>query len=208
MKFFYLVLAVFLFSLCGTRVYGQSLENLFGKDNLKKVADAVAGQLDITPKKISGQWEYSGMAVSLGGDNKLANAASDLALGSIEEKLGEYLAKAGIAEGSFSYTFNDDGSFATNYKKLKLPGKYTFSTEDKSLELDYGMNEKFRGVAMHAQVSVTASGMELLFSADKILDFIGKITSSVGDSKLGELDNLIKKYDSLKVGFKLVRSAE
>lgn len=208
MKKFYLVLAVSLFSLCGTQVYGQSLKNLFSKDNLKKAADAVVEQLDVTPKNVSGQWEYSGIVVSLGGDNKLANAASNLALGSVEDKLSEYLAKVGIKEGTFSYTFNDDGSFTTNYNKVKLPGKYTFSTEDKSLELDYGMNEKFKGVAMHTQVSVTASGMELLFSADKILDFIGKITSSVGDSKLGELNNLVKKYDGLKIGFKLTRSAK
>ena len=50
MKKFYLVLAVSLFSLCGTQVYGQSLKNLFSKDNLKKAADAVVEQLDVTPK--------------------------------------------------------------------------------------------------------------------------------------------------------------
>ena len=35
-----------------------------------------------------------------------------------------------------------DGTFTTNHGKIKLPGKYTFSKENKTLELDYGMNEK------------------------------------------------------------------
>lgn len=204
----FLIIAMFLASVCGTQVYGQSLKNLFSKDNLKKAADAVVEQLDVTPKNVAGQWEYDGIAVSLGGDNKLANAASNMALGSVEEKLNEYLAKVGIKKGTFSYTFNDDGTFTTNHGKIKLPGKYTFSKENKTLELDYGMNEKFKGVAMHTQVSVTTSGMELLFSADKLLDFVSKLTSSVGDSKLGELNNLVKKIDGLKIGFKLTRSAK
>ena len=104
----FLIIAMFLASVCGTQVYGQSLKNLFSKDNLKKAADAVVEQLDVTPKNVAGQWEYDGIAVSLGGDNKLANAASNMALGSVEEKLNEYLAKVGIKKGTFSYTFNDD----------------------------------------------------------------------------------------------------
>lgn len=35
---------MFLASVCGTQVYGQSLKNLFSKDNLKKAADAVVSQ--------------------------------------------------------------------------------------------------------------------------------------------------------------------
>lgn len=155
----FLIIAMFLASVCGTQVYGQSLKNLFSKDNLKKAADAVVEQLDVTPKNVAGQWEY-------------------------------------------------DGTFTTNHGKIKLPGKYTFSKENKTLELDYGMNEKFKGVALHTQVSVTTSGMELLFSADKLLDFVSKLTSSVGDSKLGELNNLVKEIDGLKIGFKLTRSAK
>lgn len=47
--------------------------------------------------------------------------------------------------------------------------------------------------------------MQLLFKADKLLDFISKITVTVGDSKIGALTSLIDQYDGLKIGFELSR---
>ena len=42
-------------------------------------------------------------------------------------------------------------------------------------------------------------------TADKLLDFISKITVTVGDSKIGALASLIDQYDGLKIGFELSR---
>ena len=47
--------------------------------------------------------------------------------------------------------------------------------------------------------------MQLLFNADKLLEFISKITSSVGDSKLGALTSLLDQYDGMQIGFELTR---
>lgn len=44
-----------------------------------------------------------------------------------------------------------------------------------------------------------------VFNADKLLDFISKITVTVGDSKIGALASLIDQYDGLKIGFELSR---
>ena len=129
----------------GVQVYGQSFKDLLNKG--KDVVGPVVEQLDVIPKNIEGNWEFSGSAVKFTGDNVLMNAASELAAGKVEDQLNEYLQKVGIRQGLFSYVFN----------------------------------------------------------ADKLLDFISKITSTVGDSKIGALTSLIDQYDGLKIGFELSR---
>lgn len=123
----------------------------------------------------------------------------------MEDQLNEYLQKAGIRQGLFSYVFNADGTFTTTFNKMNFSGQYTFSQEEGTIELDYGKNEKLKGVSLKTDVSVSLNSMQLLFNADKLLDFISKITSTVGDSKIGALTSLIDQYDGLKIGFELSR---
>lgn len=185
------------------QVYGQSFKDLLNKG--KDVVSPVVEQLDVIPKNIEGNWEFSGSAVKFTGDNVLMNAASELAAGKVEDQLNEYLQKVGIRQGLFSYVFNADGTFTTTFSKMNFSGQYTFSQEEGTIELDYGKNEKLKGVSLKTDVSVSLNSMQLLFNADKLLDFISKITSTVGDSKIGALASLIDQYDGLKIGFELSR---
>lgn len=185
------------------QVYGQSFKDLLNKG--KDVVGSVVEQLDVIPKNIEGNWEFSGSAVKFTGDNVLMNAASELAAGKVEDQLNEYLQKVGIRQGLFSYVFNADGTFTTTFSKMNFSGQYTFSQEEGTIELDYGKNEKLKGVSLKTDVSVSLNSMQLLFNADKLLDFISKITSTVGDSKIGALASLIDQYDGLKIGFELSR---
>ena len=139
-----MIMAALLF-VGGFQVYGQSFKDLLNKG--KDVVGPVVEQLDVIPKNIEGNWEFSGSAVKFTGDNVLMSAASELAAGKVEDQLNEYLQKVGIWQGLFSYVFN----------------------------------------------------------ADKLLDFISKITVTVGDSKIGALASLIDQYDGLKIGFELSR---
>lgn len=59
------------------QVYGQSFKDLLNKG--KDVVGPVVEQLDVIPKNIEGNWEFSGSAVKFTGDNVLMNAASELA---------------------------------------------------------------------------------------------------------------------------------
>lgn len=197
-----MIMAALLF-VGGVQVYGQSFKDLLNKG--KDVVGSVVEQLDVIPKNIEGNWEFSGSAVKFTGDNVLMNAASELAAGKVEDQLNEYLQKVGIRQGLFSYVFNADGTFTTTFNKMNFSGQYTFSQEEGTIELDYGKNEKLKGVSLKTDVSVSLNSMQLLFNADKLLDFISKITSTVGDSKIGALTSLIDQYDGLKIGFELSR---
>lgn len=192
---------------CGMQMYGQSLKDLFNKETIRDIAGSVVEQLDVLPKNIEGTWEYAGTVVKFTGDNILTTAASQIASGQIETRLDEYLQIVGIREGAFSYTFNADSTFTTSFNKMDFPGRYTFSEEANTIELDYGKNEKLRGITLKTQVSVSLTSMELLFNADKLLDFINKISSSAGNSKLSMLNALTSQYDGLKIGFELTRKS-
>lgn len=189
----------------GTRSYGQSLKDLLSGGGVKSVVESVVEQLDVIPKNIAGNWEYSGSAVKLTGDNMLMNAASELAVGKVESTLDEYLGKVGVKQGMFGYTFNEDGTFSTSFNQTKFSGQYTFSQQEKTLELDYGRNDRLKGIALKTNVSVGVNTMQLLFNADKLLDFISRISSSVGDSKLEALTSLLSQYDGMQIGFELTR---
>lgn len=192
----------------GFQMEAQSLKDLLNKDNIKKVVETVVDKLDVIPENITGTWEYTGAAVKFTSDNTLMSAASELAAGQVEEKLDEYLQKIGLRQGAFSYTFNADSTFTTVFNKMKFPGAYSFSPEADTIELDYGRSEKLKGFTIKTQVTVGLDSMELLFNADKIIEFIGKISSSSGDSKLKALSSLISQYDGMKIGFELTRVAQ
>ena len=203
-RLYIFIAAAFLAAICPS-AYGQSLKDLLNKKSIEGIVNTVVDQLDIIPENITGDWEYKGTAVKFTGDNILMNVASEVASAQVEEKLDEYLQVIGLKEGAFGYTFDADSTFTTTFNKMKFPGRYTFSPEEDTIELDYGKTERLKGISLKTTVSVTPTSMELLFNADKLLEFIGKISSSAGDSKLSVLSSLVSQYDGMKIGFELGR---
>ena len=110
-----------------------------------------------------------------------------------------------MEDGLFVYTFNADSTFSTTFKKMTFSGTYSFSPEEDTIVLDYGKTGRLKGVSLKTGVSVSATDMKLLFNADGIIDFLARISSSAGDSKLKALNALISQYDGMKIGFELKR---
>ena len=54
-----------------------------------------------------------------------------------------------------------------------------------------------------AAVSATSSQLDLLFQADKLLELIGKLTSSSSNSTLKTIGTLVNQYDGMKLGLEL-----
>lgn len=208
MKRFYLIITLALLASGTIQTRSQSLKDLLNKESIEDIVNTITDQMDIIPENIEGEWEYNSIDVKFTGDNALMNAASEVAVSKIEDKLTEYMQIIGLKEGTFGYRFNPDGSFTTSFLKLELPGKYTFSSEEDSIELAYGSTGKLKGVKMKATAKVNATNLELLFNADKLMEFLGKISSSSDNQKLAALNQLISQYDGLKIGFELKRKAK
>ena len=190
--------------LAGQTASAQTLKDILGKvknnSTVSDIVEKVTG-IDISKGDIKGTWNYTGSAVKLESEDLVKSAAAGVAATQIEKKMDEYLAKAGLQGGAFSFTFNEDNTFTTTVKGKTFNGTYTFSEEDAVINLKYGKSLKSTGVTATAQLNGTT--LELLFKADKLLDLIGKLTSATSNSTLKTIGTLAGQYDGMKLGLEL-----
>ena len=189
--------------LAGQTASAQSLTDLLKKvtdnDVVKNVVENVTGTT--LPVDVKGTWTYSGTAVKLESDDILKSTAASLAASQIEDKLDQYVAKVGIKAGTFSFTFKEDNSFTATVLGKSFNGTYTLSEDYKTISLQFGKTIGLKPFT--AAVSATSSQLDLLFQADKLLELLGKLTSSSSNSTLKTVGTLVNQYDGMKLGLEL-----
>lgn len=200
-KIFLIASAIFA---AGQTASAQSLKDILKKASenptVSDIVEKVTG-IDISKGDIKGTWNYTGSAVKLESEDLVKSAAAGVAATQVEKKLDEYLAKAGLKGGAFSFTFNEDNTFTTTVKGKSFNGTYTFSDEEDSINLKYGKNLGSTGITATAQLN--GGTLELLFKADKLLDLIGKLTAASSNATLKTVSTLANQYDGMKVGLEL-----
>lgn len=187
----------------GQTATAQSLQDLLnkvtGNETVKNIVENVTGttiKVDVT-----GTWTYSGTAVKFESNDLLKSTAASLAASQVEEKMDEYVAKVGIKPGTFSFTFNADNTFTAKVKGKSFNGTYTVSEDYKTMSLQFG---KAIGLKpFNAAISATNSQLDLLFQADKLLELIGKLTSSSKNSTLKAIGSIAGQYDGMQMGLEL-----
>ena len=184
-------------------VYGQSIKDILNSAAVKDAVTAVTGGKKLTVENLAGTWTYVDPAIQLEGDNALKNVAASVASSEMEKKLKDYCAKVGIIEGAFNYTFNTDSTFTSVLKGRTLKGTYSFNADDKTMELHYGKIGKSKLTTMTAHVVVTNDQLSLLFNADKLLDFLTKLSAVSKSTPLQTLNKLASQYDGMMMGFEL-----
>ena len=178
-----------------TNVQAQSWRDLFNKDNIEKVVNAVTGNQTID---MTGTWTYSGSAIEFESDNLLQKAGGAAAAAVAEKKLDEQLAKVGIKDGQVSFTFNADSTFTSTVGKRTMTGTYSYDATDKVVHLRY-----FKLLNMNAKVNCTSTNMDLLFNSDKLLKLIAFISSKSSSTTLKTISSLADSYDGMMLGFAL-----
>lgn len=188
----------------GQTASAQTLKDILGKvtgnSTVTDIVEKVTG-INISKGDIKGTWNYTGSAVKLESEDLVKSAAAGVAATQVEKKMDEYLAKAGLKGGAFSFTFNEDNTFTTTVKGKTFNGTYTFSEEDAVINLKYGKSLKSTGITATAQLNGTT--LELLFKADKLLDLLGKLTSATSNSTLKTIGTLAGQYDGMKLGLEM-----
>ena len=192
-------------SLClaGQTSSAQSLKDLLKKatDNeaVKNVVESVTGKT--LPVDVKGTWTYSGTAVKLESDDLLKSTAATLAASQVEDKLDEYVSKIGIKAGTFSFTFNEDNTFAATVLGKSFNGTYTLSEDYKTMSLQFGKTIGLKPFT--ASVSATSTQLNLLFQTDKLLELLGKLTSTSSNATLKTIGTLVNQYDGMQLGLEL-----
>lgn len=184
------------FLLTATNGRAQSWKDLFNKDNISKVVNAISG----TPETIdmSGTWNYKGSAVEFESENLLMQAGGAAAATMAENKLNEQLSKVGIRDGKMNFTFNADSTFTSTVGRKTLRGTYSYDASTKQVDLKF-----LKLLNLHAKVNCNANSMELLFNSDKLLKLLAFIGSKSNSTALKTVSSLADNYDGMMLGFEL-----
>lgn len=165
------------------------------------LSSVVGGNVDLT-----GTWTYGGVGAAVKSDNILSTVAGNAAIGTIESKADNILAKAGISAGAATFTFNPDGTFS--FRAGRLPAiNGTYVQNGSAVTLKFGRALTF--LQLDGTVSGTANGCKILFNgekfmtfAQKVIEYAKKITTSYGVATVG---NILSTAKSVDAGFKLTR---
>lgn len=165
------------------------------------LSSVVGSSVDLT-----GDWTYGGVGAAVKSDNILSTVAGNAAISTIESKADGILAKAGIAAGAATFSFNQDGSFV--FKAGRLPAiKGTYVQDGSKVTMKFGKVLSF--LSLDGTVSATTDGCKILFNgekfmtfAQKVIEYAKKISTSQGVATVG---NLLSTAKSVDAGFKLVR---
>ena len=176
----------------------QSIKDLFNKDNISKVVNAVTGHTETVD--MTGTWRYTGSAIEFESENLLKKAGGTVAASAAEQKLDEQLAKVGIKVGQVSFTFNADSTIVISLGNGKVNGTYSYDAGTQMLHLRY-----MKLIPMNAKVNYTTQQMDLLFEADKLLKLITFLSSKSSSATLKAISSLADSYDGMMLGYELKR---
>lgn len=227
------IILISLFAAFTVNVQAQSWKDLLGKVANKvteEVADTDGGiisnvlgslignSVPFSKALIEGTWNYEGAACVLESEDALSDIGGTVATAKIEEKLDEYLAKAGVKSGACTFTFMENDSCCLAVNGREILGKYDLNTEEKTIDFSF-LRDKLK---MKSYLSYNVTDINIVFEADKLLNLIKNVTSSVSgktsalsslsssSTKLGtasaalnSVSALLQNYDGMRLGMKL-----
>lgn len=174
----------------------QSLKDLFNKEGISKVVNAVTGHKESV--NMVGTWNYTRSAIEFESENLLKKAGGALAASAAETKMDEQLSKLGIKPGAMSFTFKEDSTFVSTVGKRSLSGTYSYDAAAGKVNLKY-----LKLLNMPAKLNYNTHELELLFDADKLLKLITFLGSKSNSAALKTVSSLAQGYDGMLLGFEL-----
>lgn len=149
-----------------------------------------------TAEKLIGTWNYTEPAIVFTSDNILAKAASKIAANKVESKLQEQLSKYGIKPGSFTMTFNEDGTFTETLKGKTTKG--TWQVKDSKLILSVvGIQ------ALSITTQIDGKDLQFVTDATKLLNLFKTIGAKSSNSNIKTIASLMKSVKGMQAGITL-----
>ena len=146
-----------------------------------------------TAEKIVGTWSYTEPAIVFTSDNILAKAASKIAANKVEKKLQEQLSKYGIQPGTFTMTFNEDGTFTETLKGRKTQG--TWEVKDSKLILSIA------GVkALSITTQIDGKDLQFVTDATKLLNLFKTMGAKSSNQNIKTIASLMKSVKGMQAG--------
>jgi hypothetical protein len=181
----------------GAQSLGDVLNGVLNNDNVaSNLTSVFSSSKQATAEKIIGTWAYSEPAIVFTSNNLLAKAASKIAANKVENKIQEQLSKYGIAPGTFSMTFNEDGTFTETLKGKTTQG--TWTVQDSKLVLSVA------GVkALSITTQIDGKDLQFVTDATKLLNLFKTLGAKSSNSNIRTAASLMKSVNGMQAGITL-----
>ncbi len=167
-----------------------------GSDIAQGLTSIFSSDKQATAEEIVGTWSYTEPAIVFTSDNILAKAASKIAANKVEKKLQEQLSKYGIQPGTFTMTFNEDGTFTETLKGRKTQG--TWEVKDSKLILSIA------GVkALSITTQIDGKDLQFVTDATKLLNLFKTMGAKSSNQNIKTIASLMKSVKGMQAGITL-----
>ena len=164
-----------------------------GSNTAQGLTSIFSSEKQATKEKIIGTWAYTEPAIVFTSDNILAKAASKIAANKVESKLQEQLSKYGIKPGTFSMTFNQDGTFTEPLKGKKTQG--TWQVKNSKLILSIA------GVkALSITTQIDGKDLQFVTDATKLLNLFKTMGAKSSNQNIQTIASLMKSVNGMQAG--------
>ena len=167
-----------------------------GGDLISTLTSVFSSDKQASKNNIIGTWSYTEPAIVFTSDNFLTQAAAKLASNKLETKLQSYLTKYGIKPGTFSMTFNEDGTYVRTLNGRTSRGTWTI--QDSKLMLTIA---GIKTVAITTQID--GSDMQFVTDATKLLNFFKTMGAKSTNANLQTITSLMKSVKGMQAGITL-----
>ncbi len=182
----------------GAQTLGDVLGALSNDNVASSLTSVFSSNKQATAEKLIGTWSYSEPAIVFTSNNLLAKAASKIAANKVESKIQEQLSKYGIAPGTFSMTFNEDGTFTETLKGKTTQGTWTI--QDSKLVLS------IVGVkALSITTQIDGKDLQFVTDATKLLNLFKTLGAKSSNSSIKTAASLMKSVNGMQAGITLHR---
>lgn len=177
-------------------VLGQATGNSQTGDLINSLTSVFSSDKQATRDNIIGTWSYTEPAIVFESDNLLTKTAAKIAANKMEDKLQTYLNKYGIKPGTFSMTFNEDGTYTRTLKGKTVKG--TWKVEDSKLKLT------ILGIkTLSVTTQIDGKDMQFVTDATKLLNLFKSFGAKSNDSNIQTVTKLMKSVKGMQAGITL-----
>lgn len=185
--------------LSGCMGTGGILKGVDTTNALGNIIGSVLGINRVSEANLVGNWRYSSPGCAFTSDNLLAKAGGEVAAQKIKSQLLPHYQSLGISSGNTLFTFKEDKTFSGKLAGKSISGTYTYDASTGAINL------KTLLLSMNGYITMTTSGISLLFESQKILSLMQTLGALSGNSTIGTIGEISKNYDGVRVGFELTR---
>ena len=176
----------------GTVTNSASSGNATG-DLISSLTTVFSGNKQANAQSIVGTWVYSEPAIVLDSEDLLSQAAYKLAANKLEQKLQSYLTNYGITPGTFTMTFNEDGTFTETLKGKTMSGKW--KVVDSKLQLTIATIQ-----AVSITTQLDGNNLQFVTDATKLLTMFKSFGANSTNSSLKTISTLLKGAKGMQAG--------